>query len=67
MVEHLLAEAVLLHQTSLDEDKPPEYPIVVARDTGGLLCLPQEGRDLVLDPGTLPELFKLLRSLARGT
>ena len=41
-----------------------EPALLVQRDASGLLVITQEGRDILVQPETLPELIKQLRRLA---
>ncbi len=42
-----------------------EPALLVQRDASGLLIITQEGRDVLIQPETLPELIKQLRRLAQ--
>ncbi|MBX9753657.1 MAG: hypothetical protein K2X80_02805 [Pseudomonadaceae bacterium] len=42
-----------------------EPALLVQRDATGLLVITQEGRDILIQPETLPELIKQLRRLAQ--
>ena len=42
-----------------------EPALLVQRDATGLLVLTQEGREILIQPETLPALFKQLRRLAQ--
>lgn len=42
-----------------------EPALLVQRDATGLLVITQEGRDVLIQPETLPELIKQLRRLAQ--
>ncbi len=41
-----------------------EPALLMHRDAGGLIIITQEGRDILIQPETLPELIKQLRRLA---
>ncbi|WP_324731022.1 hypothetical protein [Pseudomonas paeninsulae] len=48
------------------EDSASCHPaILVQVDACGLLILAQEGRDILIQPETLPELFRQLKRLAQ--
>lgn len=63
MIEKLLNKPHILHQP-VDDDQIPEQPIAACVDADGLICLSQEGRDIVVRRKAVPELIKLLRQLA---
>lgn len=65
MIEPLLRNAHLLHQTPDDENELPEPPIAVCTDASGLIVLSQEARYIVLNRATVNELRKLLRDQAK--
>ena len=46
------------------ESSGQEPALLVHRDAGGLLLITQEGRDILIQPETLPELIKQLKRLA---
>lgn len=62
MIQTLLSNSSLLHQTADDESNVAEPPVVLARDTSGLVVLSQEGRDICLNVASLPELVKWLKA-----
>lgn len=45
------------------EDSGSEPALLVQRDACGLLIITQEGRDILIQPETLPELIKQLKRL----
>lgn len=49
-----------------DDRGPGEPALLVQVDACGLLSINQEGREVLIQPETLPELFKQLRRLAKG-
>lgn len=50
-----------------DDDRGPGEPaLLVQVDASGLLSITQEGREVLIQPETLPELSKQLRRLAKG-
>lgn len=64
MIEKLNNNPHLLHQTADDSDGMEERPIAACTDASGLICLSQEGRTIVLNRATVPELCRLLKRLA---
>jgi hypothetical protein len=61
MIEPLLRNAHLLHQTADDDSELPEPPIAVCTDANGLICLSQEARYINVNRATVNELRRLLR------
>lgn len=61
MLTKTLPDSVLLTQTQDEESCLPEAPVLLARDATGLVCLTQEGRDIILNVASLPEVIKWLR------
>jgi hypothetical protein len=49
------------------EDGITEPAILVQSDSTGLLILTQEGRDILIQPSTLPDLFRQLKRLVTET
>ncbi|WP_147411161.1 hypothetical protein [Pseudomonas cavernicola] len=47
------------------EDRGSEPALLVQCDATGLLMITQEGRDILIQPETLPELIKQLRRLTQ--
>lgn len=67
MIEQLANNPRILHQTADDRGMGmPELPIAACTDSTGLICLSQEGRSIVINRASVPELCKLLRELAKG-
>jgi hypothetical protein len=65
VIEKLLSDPHLLHQTADDESELPEPPIAVCTDASGLIFLSQEARYICVNRATVNELRKLLRELAK--
>lgn len=63
MIEKLFNHPHLLHQTAAN-DHIPNPPIAGYIDNGGTMVISQEGRDICIDRGSVPELCKLLKKLA---
>lgn len=61
MIQKLFNHPHLLHQTSAES--VPEPPIAAHIDSCGLILLSQEGRDHVINPESVPEMCKLLRTM----
>lgn len=55
---------VVIWQPYLDDRGPGEPALLVQRDALGLLSITQEGREVLIQPETLPELVRQLRRLA---
>lgn len=64
MIEILLRNARLIHQTADDKFAPPETTLALCSDANGLLVLSQEGRDVVINLATVPDLRKALNDLS---
>lgn len=60
------AQQSVIWQPYIDDRGPGEPAILVERDAAGLLLLTQEGRQVLIQPETLPALFKELKRLAAG-
>ncbi|WJN60888.1 hypothetical protein [Pseudomonas sp. SO81] len=60
------AQQAVIWQPYLDDRGPGEPALLVQVDACGLLTITQEGRDVLIQPETLPELFKQLRRLTKG-
>lgn len=60
------AQQAVIWQPYDDDRGPGEPALLVQRDASGLLLITQEGRDVLIQPETLPELFRQLRRLAKG-
>lgn len=60
------AHQAVIWQPYLDDRGPGEPAILVERDASGLLILTQEGRQVLIQPETLPALFKELKRLSAG-
>lgn len=61
---HIPHRLTLLHQTADDPDfSVPEQPIVCIVDQGGMIVLSQEGRHLLVNPSSVPELLEVLTDL----
>ena len=43
------------------DGQTPELPVLVHIDNGDSLILSQEGRDIVLNPDTVPDLLKAIK------
>jgi hypothetical protein len=59
MIEKLFNHPHVLHQKT-DGDDLPEYPIAASIDSGGLICISQEGRNICINPESVGELNQLL-------
>lgn len=55
---------VVVWQTP-EEDGAPELPVLIHVDAGGSVVLSQEGRDVILQPGTVRDLCDSLKAVAR--
>lgn len=53
----------VLYQTADDDLGIAEPAITASVDNGGLIILNQEGRDLLVNAATVPELIRMLRDL----
>lgn len=64
---HTMTSAMqaVIWQPFIDDRGPGEPALLVQRDASGLLSITQEGREVLIQPETLPELFKQLRRLAQ--
>jgi len=62
MITTLFNNPRVLYQT--DEDQPNEA-IAASIDNGNSIVLEQEGRHIVIDPDSVPELCKMLKELAK--
>lgn len=60
------AQQAVIWQPYLDDRGPGEPAILVERDASGLLVLTQEGRQVLIQPETLPALVKELKRLSTG-
>lgn len=58
------AQQAVIWQPYDDDRGPGEPALLVQVDACGLLTITQEGREVLIQPETLPELFKQLRRLA---
>ena len=56
----------VIWQPYLEDRGPGEPAILVERDASGLLALTQEGRQVLIQPETLPALIKELKRLSSG-
>ncbi|SED96976.1 hypothetical protein SAMN05421553_3751 [Pseudomonas anguilliseptica] len=59
------AAQAVIWQPFIEDTGNPEPALLVQRDASGLLIITQEGRDILIQPETLPELIKQLRLLAQ--
>jgi hypothetical protein len=64
MIEKLFNNPHLLHQTADDDSSLPELPISGSVDSADIIVLSQEGRSIVINKASVPELCKLLKKLA---
>jgi hypothetical protein len=65
MIEKLFNHPHILHQTAIpDSCDIPNSPIAGHIDNGGSIVLSQEGRDIVVDRLSVPELCQMLEMLA---
>lgn len=60
------AQQAVIWQPYIENRSPGEPALLVQVDACGLLSINQEGREVLIQPETLPELFKQLRRLAKG-
>ena len=60
------AQQAVIWQPYDDDRGPGEPALLVQVDACGLLSITQEGREVLIQPETVPELFKQLRRLVRG-
>ena len=60
------AQQAVIWQPYIENRGPGEPALLVQVDACGLLSINQEGREVLIQPETLPELFKQLRRLAKG-
>lgn len=58
------AHQVVIWQPHIEDLGPGEPALLVQRDSTGLLSITQEGREVLIQPETLPELVRQLRRLA---
>ena len=58
------AMQAVIWQPYTEDGGTGEPALLVQRDASGLLCIAQEGREILIQPETLPELIKQLRRLA---
>lgn len=58
------ASQAVIWQPYVDDRGPGEPALLVQRDATGLLVITQEGREVLIQPETLPEMFRQLRRLA---
>lgn len=58
------AQQAVIWQPYDDDRGPGEPALLVQVDACGLLSITQEGREVLIQPETLQELFKQLRRLA---
>lgn len=65
-ISHTMTSAMqaVIWQPFIEGAGGPEPALLVQRDAGGLLTITQEGRDVLIQPETLPELIKQLKRLA---
>lgn len=56
----------VIWQPYIEDRGPGEPAILVERDASGLLVLTQEGRQVLIQPETLPALVKELKRLSTG-
>lgn len=63
---HAMTSAMqaVIWQPFIEGEGGPESALLVQRDAGGLLVITQEGRELLIQRETLPELIKQLKRLA---
>ena len=64
MITRLFNHAHILFQTGDDAFMIPEPAIGASLDSNNIIVLEQEGRHLVINRATVPELRRLLRDLA---
>ncbi|MEN6337359.1 MAG: hypothetical protein ABFE01_24145 [Phycisphaerales bacterium] len=66
MIVRPLHNTRVLYQTPQDEESGiPEPAIVLYMDSTPIICMSQEGRDINLNPESVPELVKVLKDLAK--
>lgn len=63
-IEMLLNNPRILHQTPDEKDGMPEAPIAICNDATPIIVMSQEGRDIVINLASIPELCKELKKLA---
>lgn len=66
MITRLFNHAHVLFQTEDDETMVAEHAIGASLDANNIIVLEQEGRHLVINRASVPELRRLLRDLARS-
>lgn len=67
MITKLFNHPHLLHQSCSDDYGMPEPDISACIDAGGLIILGQSGREILINPESVPELCKLLRKMKSQT
>jgi hypothetical protein len=65
MIERIGRPAKILHQTSDDAGSISETAVAAYVDETGIIVMSQECRQIVLNRASVPELFKMLRSLVK--
>ena len=60
----LFNRPMVLYQTADDDMSSGEAAISGCLSNDDLVCLSQEGRDIVINKASVPELCKMLRTLA---
>lgn len=65
MITRLFNNAHILFQRENDDSMVPEAAIGASVDANKIIVLEQEGRHLVINRASVPELCRLLRELAK--
>ena len=63
MIEQLYNHPHVLYQTADEDPGIAEPAIAGSVDNGGVIVLSQEGRDIIVNQGSVPDLCNLLRKL----
>lgn len=67
MIEKLLHNAHLLHQSADAETTAAESPIAVCSDSDGIIVISQDGLLININRASVWELCKLLKEMSRET
>ena len=59
--KRLFNNPVILYQQCDSDMDIPERDIGLHTDAGGLICIEQEGRTVIVNPESVPELCRLLK------
>lgn len=64
MIVNLLNNPRILYQTPDDEAQIAEPSIAGSNDSSGLIVLSQEGREILINKNSVPDVTKLLKQLS---